>query len=76
VTRLEKPALIAVVKVVYFVVPNFSLFNLKDNLDAIQLLSASEAGGLAPYLWPLAYLACYGGALLLWTTRLYERKEY
>jgi hypothetical protein len=92
VQRMQQPLLSALVKGLYYLVPNFSLFNLKDNLAAIQLLLAGSAadryamGGpssilvgqrsMAPYLWPLAYLACYGSALLLVSLWRYERKEY
>jgi Cu-processing system permease protein len=90
--RMHEPLIENVVRVLYYVTPNFSLFNLKDNLSAIELLWRGDAadryamggpstisvgpGGPAAWLWPLGYLLCYGGALLLTSLWRYERKEY
>jgi ABC-type transport system involved in multi-copper enzyme maturation permease subunit len=72
VKRMDKPGLEAMVKVLYVLMPNFGLFNLRDNLDALNLASLSPS----VLLWPLAYAAAYGGALLAISLWLYERKEY
>jgi uncharacterized membrane protein YdcZ (DUF606 family) len=90
--RMQEPLIEALARAFYYALPNFNLFNLKDNLTAIQLLwgdfSADPyALGMAPtiavgrhdpgaYLWPLAYLFSYGGALLLLALWRYEHKEY
>jgi len=92
VMRMDQPLLAKLVKVLYYLIPNFSLFSLKDNLVAIQLLLVGSKadyyamggdttiltgpGSSAPYIWPLFYLLFYGSALLLISLWQYERKEY
>ena len=72
VKRMDRPVLEVMVKVLYVVMPNFGVFNLKDNLDALNP-SSLQWGVL---LWPLAYALSYGGALLTISLWRYERKEY
>jgi ABC-type transport system involved in multi-copper enzyme maturation permease subunit len=90
--RMQEPAVEMVVRALYYISPNFSLFNLKDNMTAIRLLWYGDiadnyslespstimvgAHSLEAYLWPLAYLASYGGCLLLLALWRYEHKEY
>ena len=90
--RMQQPLVEELVRFLYYVTPNFSLFNLKDNMTAIRMLMYGDSAdryamgrassilvgdfSWAPYLWPLGYLACYGGALLLIALWQYERKEY
>jgi hypothetical protein len=92
VNRLDQPLLRKLITGLYYLVPNFSLFNLKDNVTAIQLLLQGSSadyfamGGqssilvgspsAAPYVWPLLYLLSYGSLLLLLALWRYERKEY
>ena len=72
IRTMENPVLEKIVYVLYCLVPNFELFNLKDNLHltAEQMLVPEILG------WPLVYLLCYGGAVAIISLRLYERKEY
>jgi ABC-type transport system involved in multi-copper enzyme maturation permease subunit len=72
VKRMDRPGLEAMVKVLYVTMPNFGLFNFKDNLDAVNL-NVLQPGML---LWPVAYALSYGGALLAISLWRYERKEY
>jgi Cu-processing system permease protein len=90
--QMQQPMVEQVVRFLYYLTPNFSLFNLKDNGTAIRLLwygvSADRyaldrpssvlvgPNSMQPYLWPLAYLVTYGGALLVLSLWRYERKEY
>jgi Cu-processing system permease protein len=90
--RMQDPVVEQVVRFLYFLTPNFSLFNLKDNGMAIRLMWYGDSAdryaldkpstvlvgphSLEPYLWPLGYLAAYGSALLLISLWRYERKEY
>ncbi len=60
------------VRLMYWVTPNFSLFNLKENLERIGG-SLSLSGVFA---WPLAYAALYGGLLLALALWRYEHKEF
>jgi len=73
VSRMDKPLLKAAVQALYFVMPNFSLFNLRENLAG--LLPGAELGW-GPYLWPLAYGSLYGGFILSLSIWRYARKEY
>ena len=89
---MKQPLIEEVARCLYYVTPNFSLFNLKDNMVSIRLLwygdsadryamdapSTVLVGPLSwqPYLWPIAYLAAYGSLLLLLSLWRYERKEY
>jgi Cu-processing system permease protein len=70
VQRLQDSLLQGLVKLVYWIVPNFSLFNLKENLGQVSLQPE------AVYLWPLAYGALYGGVMLGLAVWIYEHKEY
>jgi ABC-type transport system involved in multi-copper enzyme maturation permease subunit len=92
VGRMDQPALAKLVKVLYYFIPNFSLFNLKENLVAVQLLLKGSVAdpyamggpstiligstGYGIYSWPLFYLAAYGSALMLFSLWRYEHKEY
>lgn len=70
--RVESPILGALVKVLHAVVPDFSLFNLTQNLDAVgATLKFSSV-----FLWPLAYAVLYGGLMLGLAVLRYERREY
>lgn len=70
--RLKAGLVRDAVGVLFWVTPNFSLFNLKEHLDQVgSSLSLSGVFG-----WPLAYLCLYGGLLMglgLWR---YENKEF
>ena len=70
--HLANPGLAAAVKVLYWITPNFSLFNLKENLD--QSGANVFLGGV--FFWPLAYAACYGALLLSLALWRYERKDF
>ena len=72
VERLRNPLATALVRALYYVVPNFSVFNLKDNLEKVG--SSLSFSGV--FLWPLAYAATYGTAVLLLSLWRHERKEY
>lgn len=69
--RLESGLVRAAVRVLYWVTPNFSLFNLKENLDRISGLSLGGVFG-----WPLAYGILYGGLVLGLALWRYEHKEF
>jgi ABC-type transport system involved in multi-copper enzyme maturation permease subunit len=70
--HLENPVLVWAVKLLYWVTPNFSLFNIKENLDAIG--ATVTAGGV--FVWPLVYAACYGALILSLALWRYERKDF
>lgn len=70
--RLESQGLRLGVRVLYWITPNFSLFNLKENLDHIG--SSLTLGGV--FGWPLAYGLLYGGLLLGIALWRYGRKEF
>lgn len=70
--RLEDSPVRAAVRLLYWVTPNFSLFNLKEALD--QIGSSLTVGGI--FGWPLLYGASYGGLLLGLALWRYERKEF
>lgn len=72
VERLDSAPMKAVVRFMYWVIPNFSLYNLKANLD--QVGSSLSFTGI--FLWPVAYGALYGGTLLLFALWRYERKDF
>lgn len=72
VQRLENPVLIWSVKLMYWVVPNFSLFNVKENLEKIN--GSLFLSGV--FLWPLAYAACYGSLILFLALWRYELKDF
>jgi ABC-type transport system involved in multi-copper enzyme maturation permease subunit len=70
--RLDSEFTRAAVRFLYWVTPNFSLFNLKENLD--QIGSSLTMGGV--FGWPLIYGALYGGLLLAISLWRYGRKEF
>ncbi len=72
VQRLDNDFLKWGVKLLYWIVPNFSLFNLKENLNKIS--ATLTFGGV--YLWPLAYALLYGGIMFGIAVWSYERKEF
>jgi ABC-type transport system involved in multi-copper enzyme maturation permease subunit len=71
VQRMDRPALAAAVRGLYYLVPNLGLFNLRD----VVMASSGKATPQA-FLFPVAYALLYGGSLSLISTWLYERKEY
>ncbi len=73
VSRMDKPLLKSAVQGLYFIMPNFSLFNLRENIAG--LLPGAELGW-GPYLWPLLYGVFYGGFVLSLSIWRYARKEY
>jgi ABC-type transport system involved in multi-copper enzyme maturation permease subunit len=73
VERLHQPGLKLAVQVLYWATPNFSLFNLREHLDAA---GSAGSGGLLTYLWPLGYAACYGGVVLGLALWRYEHKDF
>lgn len=70
--RLEGGLLKGLARFLYWVTPNFSLFNLKENLDRIG--GSLSLGGV--FLWPLAYGLLYGGLVLGLALWRYEHKEF
>ncbi|MGH7441551.1 MAG: ABC transporter permease subunit [bacterium] len=70
--QLKQGGLILAVRALYWITPNFSLFNLKESLNQVSALGF-DAG---VYLLPLAYAACYGGLLLFLAVWRYERKDF
>lgn len=72
VERLQAPALKAMVKALYWIIPNFTLFNLKENLNKIG--ATLNFGGV--YAWPLLYALAYGGVMFALSVWSYERKEF
>jgi Cu-processing system permease protein len=72
VQRMQSPFLEAGVRVLFYVLPNFSLFNFKDNLETVSQ-------GLPAWpvlLWPLAYAGIYSAVMLFISIWMYEKKEY
>jgi Cu-processing system permease protein len=72
VQRLDQPGLRWAVRALFWVTPNFSLFNLRENLGQVD----AGAGFAAIYLWPLAYACCYGAVVLGLALWRYERKDF
>ncbi len=70
--HLDRPGLILGVELLYWVTPNFSLFNLKESLDQVSALGFYGA----VYLLPVAYALCYGGLLLFLALWRYELKDF
>jgi ABC-type transport system involved in multi-copper enzyme maturation permease subunit len=70
--RLDRGTVRGAVRLLYWVTPNFSLFNLKDSLD--QIGSSLTVGGI--FGWPLLYGTLYGGLLLGLALWRYDRKEF
>lgn len=72
VARIDSTPLKLAVRVLYWIIPNFSLYNLKESLD--QVGSSLSFSGVI--LWPVAYGFLYGGSLLLIALWRYERKDF
>jgi ABC-type Na+ efflux pump permease subunit len=72
VQRLDSPALKVLVRLLYWILPNFSLFNLKENLNRIGAVPAFSS----VFLWPLAYGLLYGGIMFAMAKWSYDRKEF
>ena len=72
VQRLESPVLKSFVHILYWVLPNFSLFNLKENLGRI----GKTLRYYAVFLWPIAYALLYGGIMFALAKWSYDRKEF
>ena len=72
VERMRDPWLAALVRAIYYLTPNFSLFNLKESLEKVG--ATLSLGSV--FLWPLAYAVCYGGLVLSLALWRYERKEF
>lgn len=70
--RLHSAGVKAAVKALYWITPNFSLFNLKENLEKVGA-SVSLQG---VFVWPVAYAVLYGGFLLTLALWRYERKDF
>jgi ABC-type transport system involved in multi-copper enzyme maturation permease subunit len=70
--HLDNPVLVWAVKVLYWVTPNFGLFNIQDSLD--QVGGGLHIGGV--FLWPLAYACCYGALILSLALWRYELKDF
>ncbi|HTB23560.1 MAG TPA: ABC transporter permease subunit [bacterium] len=70
--QLDNPVLIWAVKLLYWITPNFSLFNIKENLD--QVGSSLQFSGV--FLWPLVYGLCYGALILFLSLWRYELKDF
>ena len=72
VQRLDSPLLRWLVRVLYWVLPNFSLFNLKENLDSLAKVATLNS----VFLWPVAYGLLYGGVVFTPAVWSYEHKEF
>ncbi len=72
VQRLDNPGLKAFVQGLYWVLPNFSLFNLKENLGRVG--ETASFSGI--FWWPVAYSLAYGGLMFALAVWSYEHKEY
>jgi ABC-type transport system involved in multi-copper enzyme maturation permease subunit len=72
VERLERPGLQAAVTLLYWLTPNFGLFNLKESLEKAG--STLDFSGV--FVWPFAYAALYGGCLLVLALWRYEHKDF
>lgn len=72
VQRLDSVALKWGVKLLYWILPNFSLFNLKENLGKISV--TLSFGGV--YFWPVVYALAYGSIMFGIAVWSYERKEF
>lgn len=70
--HLEQPGLVVAVRLLYWVTPNFALFNLGQNLD--QVSGGLLIGGV--FAWPLAYAFFYGALVLLLALWRYELKDF
>ena len=70
--RTHHHGLKVLLRVLYWVLPNFSLFNLKENLSVIG--PAVTFKGV--FLWPLVYVLAYGGLMFGLAKWSYERKEF
>lgn len=68
---MKHPHLAYVVKALFYLMPNLSLFNLKDAMAGARV---ELTRGF--FLWPLGYALLYGGAMLLISVWQYEKKEY
>ena len=73
VQRLDQPALRWAVQLLFWVTPNFSLFNLPERLASA---GGDGSGGAQAYLWPVAYAFCYGSAVLGLALWRYEHKDF
>jgi hypothetical protein len=71
VQRMGNPGLQAVVKGMYYLAPNFSVFNLKEGLEQTQ-----SVPGWGVFLWPWGYALAYGGVVFLFALWRYERKDF
>jgi ABC-type transport system involved in multi-copper enzyme maturation permease subunit len=71
VDRLGRAQLAWLVKGIYYLTPNLSIFNLKD---AMAEAHTELTRGF--FLWPLGYALLYGGAVLAISVWQYEKKEY
>ncbi len=72
VQRLDNPAVKGLVRVLFWVLPNFSLFNLKENLGRIDVAARMDT----VFLWPLGYGLLYGGIMFALAVWSYEHKEF
>lgn len=70
--RLHSGAARAAVRALYWITPNFSLFNLKENLEKVG--GSFSLQGV--FVWPVVYAALYGGFLLTLALWRYERKDF
>jgi hypothetical protein len=72
VERLDSPALKALVRLLYWILPNFSLFNLKENLSRVGVVASMDS----VFLWPIGYGLLYGGVMFALAVWSYEHKEF
>jgi ABC-type transport system involved in multi-copper enzyme maturation permease subunit len=70
--RLPSGVARAAVRMLYWLTPNFSLFNLKENLEKVG--SSFSLQGI--FVWPLLYALLYGACLLTLALWRYERKDF
>ncbi len=72
--RMRDPVLSALVRALYWVTPNFGLFNLADTLDKAGISAGAQGFGV--FAWPWLYAAAYGSVALGLAWWRYERKDF
>jgi len=70
--HLENPALVWAVKLLYWLVPNFSLFDIEGSLGTVG--AGLHLAGV--FVWPLVYACAYGALILSLALWRYELKDF
>jgi ABC-type transport system involved in multi-copper enzyme maturation permease subunit len=74
--KLNEGLALVLVKGLYYLLPNLAIFNLSDSLPlGGENLKTGIALSASSFLWPLAYGAVYGAAMMLLAIWQYQRKE-